>query len=52
MLFADFSIMTTIESCADPSGQATTPGPAGNENLTRGKIECDNTIKLNIICNT
>jgi hypothetical protein len=31
--------MTTVESCADPSSQVTTP--AGNENdLSRGKISC------------
>ena len=25
MLFAEFAIKTTVESCADPSGQVTTP---------------------------
>ena len=38
ILFADFSIVTTIKSCiADPSGQATTP-TMGEDALTRGEL--------------
>ena len=46
MLLAEFSIMTTIESCATgPSGQVTTP--ARNEDAsTMGKITCALLVEL------